>query len=114
MSHGKRKLKSNVNSMSLFQKDAHIHTTSLRTTRGREGGAGAGRFCRPRGQTPGWAQRAWGAREWGGADQRRQLSPQIWQRAREEGWMAADQGVFALCRFVLLCAVFGFEGDLSV
>lgn len=56
MSHGKRKLKSNVNSMSLFQKDTHIHTTSLRTTRGREGGAGAGRFCRPRGQKPGWVQ----------------------------------------------------------
>lgn len=98
MSHGKRKLKSNVNSMSLFQKDTHIHTTSLRTTRGREGGAGAGRFCRPRGRKPGRVQRAWGAREWGGADSAGS-SPHKSGKEQEKrvGWQ--------LTRAFLLCAV---------
>lgn len=55
MSHGKRKLKSNMNSMSLFQKNkhTHTHTTPSRVTRGREGGVGAGRFWRLKGAEAG-------------------------------------------------------------
>lgn len=103
MSHGKRKLKSNVNSMSLFQKDAHIHTTSLRTTRGREGGAGAGRFCRLRGQKPGGCRER-GARGNGVEPTSAGSSPHKSGKEQEKrvGWQLAR--AFLLCA-VLFCFV---------